>query len=909
MTTKPFAVAMLLVGLLALAASPAAAQRGAYVNVAQGKPVYMSTAPIGKCVGAGCGASNCVDGVTDGSYPKSGICHTTYAVQPFVEVDLGALYFVSSINVYNRTDCCGSRMSNYRIQTATDQLSWNALPFRGNKYVDFPGQMGTPTTASNWNTWARYVRVSLNSGPEYLNMAEIQVMVWLPTRGSFATFPMNDNIALNKVATLIPDGAGGWSPATPASGCVDGNTNGTWPTDPICHTPYAAPYPSLTVDLGQTYFINTLKLFNRTNCCDSRMTNFTLWTAADGGGPWVNDQIYAGTMRTPTTLDLDPSYGNQGGRWARWVRVELNGYDYFNMAELQVFGVPFHPTINTVCKAGSTQSCTVGTCATAKRTGAADGNSWGACNDFSQCPRTGCPVERYQQSGSIGANQLWCGSEQWANPGEKIHLRTDLTGSTGVTIEIYKGPTLVALTPATADWSSTMGIYHYNGKADYSVPLGGAGLYKGCIRTSQYPAVARLTLDVAGTQTPNGQICSTNNDLCFGNVGMQCDGCDAPQPSTGMLRNCQSNVGSNQHDQCCVAHPGGYACGPGGGSGGGLDAYGNFVPAEFNGAYQYCFDEYHKAWTESTVAPFKSWTEVTDATVLRYSTDPELAFSNSGDPTRWNAGLPGPGAHRGLSGARVSDAAWCWGGTSTFDSSTGLCTNMESCTPGSTRQCNFGTCTQGQQTCMPSGLGYTACWDSLLQCGYWEPPQFQECVAEGQARYSARLLGAQPGGPLLKYYAQHLPAPAGSNLTKMGFDGVYGQFLLYTPSCHVSNVYAKKICTSPITYYLMFERDNPISGFPETWQSAMVTGPCQGSGNECTFADRQVAYGSGPNWQPLSGPSIVRTPAGCVSSATFPVFNQSVWGVLQSGCVGGVPPTAGTTPPGYVPSDWRLCVG
>src|SRR5258708_34190913 len=79
-------------------------------NLAQGKiatqsSTYMSSA----------GASNAVDGNTDGNFPDGSVTHTNLDANAWWQVDLGTPAAVSSISIWNRTDCCPDRISDYWV--------------------------------------------------------------------------------------------------------------------------------------------------------------------------------------------------------------------------------------------------------------------------------------------------------------------------------------------------------------------------------------------------------------------------------------------------------------------------------------------------------------------------------------------------------------------------------------------------------------------------------------------------------------------------------------------------------------------------------------------------------------------------------------------------------------------------
>lgn len=149
----------------------------------------------------------------------------------------------------------------------------------------------------------------------------------------FSSFVLNaqENLALGKVATQSSNYGG------LASKAVDGNTDGN----------YNTPNRSLThtnnddgawwqVDLGAVYDITTIKLYNRTDCCAERLSNFTIlvsetpFTGNSGGTAFATDVPY---LENPVRTFS----GNSRGRY---IRVFLNGTDYLSLAEVEVYGNP-----------------------------------------------------------------------------------------------------------------------------------------------------------------------------------------------------------------------------------------------------------------------------------------------------------------------------------------------------------------------------------------------------------------------------------------------------------------------------------------------------------------------------------------------------------------------------------------
>ncbi len=140
-------------------------------NVALGKVATQSTTDFGGP------ASRAVDGNTDGNWGSASVSHTAYEEEPWWQVDLGAVTSISDVRIWNRTDCCGERLSNFHVFVSdnpfqyTDVSSTLTQPGVSSYYVSGPaGTLAVLTIART----ARYVRVQL-TGADYLSLAEVQV--------------------------------------------------------------------------------------------------------------------------------------------------------------------------------------------------------------------------------------------------------------------------------------------------------------------------------------------------------------------------------------------------------------------------------------------------------------------------------------------------------------------------------------------------------------------------------------------------------------------------------------------------------------------------------------------------------------------------------------------------------------
>jgi YD repeat-containing protein len=165
-------------------------------NVALGKTVSQSSNLTGQPLSY-TQASNAVDGNTDGIYGDQSISHTNADANAWWQVDLGAVYDLSNINVWNRTDGYQSRLSNYYLCVSEVPFASTDLPTTLNQpgvsSFYFSDSAGWPTPQAIGRT-GRYVRVQLNK-TEYLSLAEVQVYGVPPVTAGPGTQPC-DSVTL-----------------------------------------------------------------------------------------------------------------------------------------------------------------------------------------------------------------------------------------------------------------------------------------------------------------------------------------------------------------------------------------------------------------------------------------------------------------------------------------------------------------------------------------------------------------------------------------------------------------------------------------------------------------------------------------------------------------------------------------
>ncbi|CAC9544075.1 hypothetical protein [uncultured Gammaproteobacteria bacterium] len=123
-------------------------------------------------------APKAVNGDTKGVWYTNSITHTNYEQGAWWQVDLGSKKNINQIIIYNRTDCCVDRLSNYQVSIS------NKADFSTHTYQQDFHVAPNPKKTIKLNTpgkQGRYVRIQLLD-KNYLSLAEVQVMGVDPLR-------------------------------------------------------------------------------------------------------------------------------------------------------------------------------------------------------------------------------------------------------------------------------------------------------------------------------------------------------------------------------------------------------------------------------------------------------------------------------------------------------------------------------------------------------------------------------------------------------------------------------------------------------------------------------------------------------------------------------------------------------
>lgn len=145
-------------------------------NVAVGADAEQSSTAYGGV------AARAVDGNTSGSFGSGSVTHTAEdgSPEPYWQVDLGESYTPEQIAVWNRSDCCAARLSDYYVFLSEEPFERASLAGTvaqpGVVAFHQTGTAGRPTTIDADGASGRYVRVQ-PAGDAPLSLAEVQVLL------------------------------------------------------------------------------------------------------------------------------------------------------------------------------------------------------------------------------------------------------------------------------------------------------------------------------------------------------------------------------------------------------------------------------------------------------------------------------------------------------------------------------------------------------------------------------------------------------------------------------------------------------------------------------------------------------------------------------------------------------------
>ncbi|MEO0471804.1 MAG: discoidin domain-containing protein, partial [Bacteroidota bacterium] len=286
-------------------------------------------------------AGNALDGDNNGVASANSMSHTLNEANAWWEVDLGESYELSAIKIWNRTDCCSGRLSDFHVLVSDDPFASSDLTATINQSgvtdLHFPGTAGRETDLTLSQT-ARYVRIQL-AGQNFLQLAEVEIIGCTPEDDPDPPVCTPVNLSAGKSTSQSSTRSNRYASAK----AVDGDTNGDDAANSLSRTRFN-DNAWWELDLGDVYELSSIKIWNRTDCCSQRLKDFHVLvsevpfnstdlalTIAQSG---VEDLYHPDTASQETDFTLSRS--------GRYVRVQLSNRNSLTLAEVEVMGCPIN---------------------------------------------------------------------------------------------------------------------------------------------------------------------------------------------------------------------------------------------------------------------------------------------------------------------------------------------------------------------------------------------------------------------------------------------------------------------------------------------------------------------------------------------------------------------------------------
>ena len=301
------------------------------------------------------GPDRALDGDMTGT-PATSLARTVSEASPWWQVDMRAAASIHSVRVWNRTDADTDQLRDFYVLVSASPFSSADLTTVRNQpgvhEVHVPGTVAGLADVLIGQT-GRYVRIQL-AGTNNLNLAEVQVFG-------------ENNLALAGVATQSSQ----QPPAAEfaAGNAIDGRRSGDVASHSLSHTLNEAE-AWWQLDLQSDALIEDITIWNRTDCCQARLSNFSVFVSSV---PFTSTSV-AQTRAQPgvteaTVASLSgPSVTVPFNRRGRYLRIQLQGTNFLTLAEVEVRGVRDALTVDPISSPPQLVGTTVNFGATANGT-------------------------------------------------------------------------------------------------------------------------------------------------------------------------------------------------------------------------------------------------------------------------------------------------------------------------------------------------------------------------------------------------------------------------------------------------------------------------------------------------------------------------------------------------------------
>ncbi len=116
---------------------------------------------------------------------------------------------------------------------------------------------------------------------------------------------------------------------------IDGNTDGNWNHGSVSHT-FSDNQAWWQVNLGDSYVIDTIDIWNRTDSCSNRLTDFTV-SVLDGYNTVIWSDVFYENGGYPYPNEVIDLFADLDSITGQIIKIQLNGKNFLHLAEVQVW--------------------------------------------------------------------------------------------------------------------------------------------------------------------------------------------------------------------------------------------------------------------------------------------------------------------------------------------------------------------------------------------------------------------------------------------------------------------------------------------------------------------------------------------------------------------------------------------
>ncbi|XP_073669697.1 uncharacterized protein [Paramisgurnus dabryanus] len=275
----------------------------AKVEVYQAEDLALRGQAVQSSTGYGWVASNAIDNL-----PFTCTHTVETSDNPWWRLDLLDSYYISTVVITNRKDCCAERLNGAEIRIG------NSLENNGNnnpRYAVLNGvAAGQSVSVSGHNMNGRYVNVIIPGSSKILSLAKVEVY-------------QAENLALRGRAVQSST-AYGWE----ASNAIDNLPFTCTHTD-------TSDNPWWRLDLLDSYYISTVVITNRKDCCAERLNGAEIRIGNSLENNGNNNPRYAVLNGVVAGQSVSVSCDNMNGRY---VNVIIPGSSkILSLAQVEVY--------------------------------------------------------------------------------------------------------------------------------------------------------------------------------------------------------------------------------------------------------------------------------------------------------------------------------------------------------------------------------------------------------------------------------------------------------------------------------------------------------------------------------------------------------------------------------------------